>query len=99
MKACPPFDILKSFAIGKLSETSFAEIFEHVAVCEVCAKALAQLDGYEDGLISELKSLPKPIAPVPREILEIAHSGKGRWAGHFGGISSRSRPSFGRSFD
>ena len=74
MKTCPPFDTLKSFAIGKLSETSFADLSEHVVVCEVCAKALAQFDGYDDGLLSELKSLPKPITPVPREILKIAHS-------------------------
>ena len=74
MKGCPPFDNLKSFAIGKLSENSFTELSEHVALCEDCAKSLARLDGYEDGLVSELKSLPKAIAPVPHEILEIAHS-------------------------
>lgn len=74
MKACPPIDRLKSFALGKLSDDSFELLSRHVADCKLCADSLASFDEVEDGLVSELRSLPKHSAEVPDEIFEVARS-------------------------
>ena len=75
---CPPSSQLKSFAIGRLADSSFEQIATHVLVCPQCEKALAGLEFERDGLIANLEALApygdccQASSDVPERLMEIA---------------------------
>lgn len=73
MKSCPPTNVLKTFAVGDLDGEKLEQIANHITNCRSCERALAALDEYTDGLLSELKQLPGSKEPtIPERVLQAA---------------------------
>lgn len=55
--ACPQPDALHTFAVGSIGGAEWEAIARHVEVCSDCQKQMEDLDGFNDGLLEQLRQL------------------------------------------
>jgi len=75
--ACPTATELQAFSVGNLSDTDIDRLAAHVSDCETCERALQELDGFADGLVTVLNRFDfaggaAPPFAVPERLVDAA---------------------------
>jgi serine/threonine protein kinase len=73
---CPEGVTLEAFSLGRLENSRWQAVAEHLDSCEQCQERLESFDGADDGLVTQLKQLPSHVAHSSGVVQIVADAGR-----------------------
>jgi len=75
-KVCPDGTTLEAFSLGRLENSQWQAVAEHLEACGECQERLESFDGADDGLMTQLRQLPSDASHSNGVVQIVADAGR-----------------------